>query len=689
MARSVTFLLSTITLTLISVSVRAEADHQATLWPGREWPQASPEDLGLAPARLAEARDYALTGGGAGMVIRHGRLAMAWGDLTKRYDLKSTTKSIGVTALGLALADGRVTLDTPALSLHPGFGVPPESNRESGLLPRITLRHLATHTAGFEKPGGYRPLVFEPGTAWAYSDGGPNWLAECLTLVYRRDLQDLLFERVFTPLGITAEDLVWRTNAYRPPEIEEIPRREFGAGILANVDAMARLGYLYLHEGRWRDDQILPRAFVRELRAPLPQLQGLAELDAERFGNASDHYGLLWWNNGDGSLEGVASDAFWSWGLYDSLIIVIPSLDLVAARAGRSWTRDESEPEERVLHPFLKALTQAAAERPRARDNAALGTDARPRIAGIQWTAPERIVRRAQGSDNWPMAWANDDRLYTAYGDGWGFSPRTDRKLSLGLAVIDGSPEEPQGTNLRSPTAEQIGDGSAGRKASGMLAVDGTLYMLVRNAGNAQLAWSTDHGRTWTWSDWRFETSFGCPSFVSFGPDYAGARDDLVYIVSPDTDTAYERAPSMVMARVHRTRLRDRDAYTFFEALAPDGLPRWTADIQRRGPVAEPDDGCYRPDITYNAPLGRYLWCQTGHPQGRGLTIREAPEPWGPWTTVYHTDAWGVDPGESCRLPAKWMSADGLTVHLLFSGDDCFAVRRARLLTDAERDRAP
>ena len=49
---------------------------------------------------------------------------------------------------------------------------------------------------------------------------------------------------------------------------------------------------------------------------------------------ASSHYGLLWWNNNDGKIDGVPRDAFWSWGLKESFIIVIPSLDLVAVRAG-------------------------------------------------------------------------------------------------------------------------------------------------------------------------------------------------------------------------------------------------------------------------------------------------------------------------------------------------------------------
>src|SRR4030095_8365293 len=92
---------------------------------------------------------------------------------------------------------------------------------------------------------------------------------------------------------------------------------------------------------------------------------------------------------------------------------------------------------------------------------------------------------------------------------------------------------------------------------------------------------------------------------------------------------------------------------------------------------------CYRSHITYNAGLKRYLWCQTGRGADTrfagGFAIYDAPEPWGPWTTVFRTDAWDVGPGESASFPAKWMSADGRTVHLVFSGDDSFSVRAATL----------
>src|SRR5215217_1201822 len=195
---------------------------QAAEWPGAQWPKAIPSQVGMSEDRLKEARDYALTGEGSGVIIRQGKLVMTWGSETTRYDLKSSSKAIGITLLGLALKDGKVQLDDPAIKHQPALGVPPESNQETGWLPKITLRHLANQTAGFEKPGGYGKLLFAPGTKWFYSDAGPNWLAECLTLAYGRDLDEVMFERVFTPIGIKRTDIVWRENAYRPKEINGV-----------------------------------------------------------------------------------------------------------------------------------------------------------------------------------------------------------------------------------------------------------------------------------------------------------------------------------------------------------------------------------------------------------------------------------------------------------------------------------
>lgn len=638
-------------------------------WPERQWQTSSPSEMGLDAAKLAQARDYALTAQGAGHVIYRGRLVMSWGDPAQRYDLKSTSKSIGVTLVGIALKDGKIRLEDRAQKYHPSFGIPPATNAQTGWLEKITLRMLADQTAGFEKPGGYQPLLFEPGTRWHYSDGGPNWLAECLTLIYKRDLNELMFECVFTPIGLTPADIVWRNNAFRPHSLDGIPRREFGSGFSANVNAMARMGYLYLREGKWKEEQILPAEFIRAIREPDPRLAKLRPHDATHHGQAARHYSMLWWNNIDGTIAGLPRDAHWAWGLYDSLIVVIPSLDMVVARAGppKSWKRAADAEHYDVLKPFLQPIADSV--RPRAA------------IKEIRWDAASTIVRKAKGGDNWPMTWADDDHLYTAYGDGRGFEPFRNEKFSVGFARVEGMPPDFRGVNIPSPTLDSKGEGARGRKASGLLCVDGVLYLWVRNVTNSQLGWSRDHGQSWTWADWRFTNGFGCPTFLNFGRNYSGARDEFVYVYSHDSNSAYERADRFVLARVPKDRIGDRGAYEFFVRRAV-----WSKNVEERGAVFENAQRCYRSSVSYHAPTKRYLWCQTGLGEDTrfagGFSIHEGPEPWGPWTVVFHTDQWDVGPGESMHLPTKWMGADGREVWLVFSGDDCFSLRRATLIRD-------
>ncbi len=668
----------------------ADAAAPATAWPGAEWETAKPGAVGMAAARLNEARDYALTGGGSGMITRRGKVVMTWGDQGKLYDLKSSSKAIGVTLLGVAILDGKMSLDDPAVKHHPTFGVPPETNAQKGWLDKITLRHLANQTAGFDKPGGYTELLFAPGTEWSYSDGGPNWLAECITLAYGRDLNDVMFERVFTPIGAKPTDIRWRPNAYRPRTMNGVARREFGAGFHANVSAMARIGYLYLREGKWREQRILPAEFVQLAGRPAKELADLPVRRPENHGNASWHYGLLWWNNGDGTLPGVPRDAYWSWGLYDSLIVVIPSLDIVVARAGQSWKKTSDEHYD-VLKPFLTPIVSSVKDP--GKTQVALAPEQPPYppspvIKELRWSPKETIIRLAPGSDNWPLTWADDDALYGAYGDGQGFKPFVERKLSQGIAKITGTPPNIQGVNVRAQGAEFIGDGRSGPKSSGILMVDGVLYLLARNFDNARLGWSHDHGATWTWAEWKFTTSFACPTFLNFGKNYAGARDEFVYVYSQDGDSAYDGADHMVLARVPKTKLKERAAYEFFAGNTAYGEPAWTRDIAGRKPVFTFPGNCFRIGISYNPVLKRYLWCQifpgSTHPQGArfqgGFGIFDAPEPWGPWTTAFYTPAWDVGPGDMSVLPTKWMSADGKSMYLAFAGDDSFSVRKAEVV---------
>ena len=313
-------------------------------------------------AALSTALAYGRERGGSGLVARGGRLIGRWGSQTTKYDLKSTTKSFGSILLGVALRDRRVALDTKvAPALEAELAAQEPLSDAATWLPELTVRHLATHTGGFAKVGGFSPLLFAPGTGWFYSDSGPNWLADLLTVTFMKDLALVLNNRVLRPMGIPQARVVWRNNRYRPTSLRGYPRREFGSGISTDVDVMARLGLMLLRDGRWGATRILPPTYADLAGAQAP---GIAELpcadpNPEMCPGSNQHYGLLFWNNANGFMENVPRDAYWSAGLGTSFILVIPSLDIVAARAGPKWPARE-EPTEWSTEPFFELLAAAA-----------------------------------------------------------------------------------------------------------------------------------------------------------------------------------------------------------------------------------------------------------------------------------------------------------------------------------------
>ncbi len=306
----------------------------------------------------------------------------------------------------------------------------------------------------------------------------------------------------------------------------------------------------------------------------------------------------------------------------------------------------------------------------------------------IAWDADAVRITGGRPGDNWPITWGDDDIQYTAYGDGRGFSERA--PLSLGFAKITGDPGNLHAEDLLSDADTPKGGGKQGIKTSGLLMVNGVLYMFVRNYmvdsdyRHARLAWSRDHGPHWTWAEWYFSGTFGCPEFVQFGRNYHGARDGYVYVVSQANDSAYEFSPDIVLARVPKDRVAERGAYEFFA-----GAGAWSRDLAARKPIFTDPRGTQRVAITYNAGLRRYF-LTTSHrvagfdPHSPALGVFDAPEPWGPWTTVDYDDHWsGKNRTYHHKFPTRWMSADGKTMWLLFSGldgaDYTFCLRRAAL----------
>jgi CubicO group peptidase (beta-lactamase class C family) len=686
-----------------------------------EWQTATPESQGMSKEKLDALKDVmAARKTKALLVVRNDKIVYEWYSAdhgpAKQHGTASLAKAlVGGMSLAVAITDGQIAMDDKAAKFVPPWRDDPQKSK-------ITIRQLGSHTSGLEDAEadklpheqltGWKgdfwkrleppndpftiardktPVIFAPGTKLQYSNPGIGMLTYCVTAAIKnsahKDVRTLLRERVMQPVGVP--DGEWSVGYGKTYTVDGLPLVASWGGGSYTARAAARVGRLILREGDWDGKRLLSRAAVRQVVN-----------DTSLPGNC----GMGWWTNAAGRYAKLPKDAVYGAGAGDQLLLIVPSLNLIMVRNGQTIeppppTASDGfaayhDPRAQILfEPLIEAVT----DRKQNRVGHATSTAPYPRsalITQLEWAAKETIIRQAKGSDNWPLTWADDDALYGAYGDGNGFEPFLPEKLSMGFARIDGTPPTIRGTNLRTPTGETRGDGAAGKKGSGMLCLNGLLYLWTRNAANSQLAWSTDHGATWTWADWRFTEGFGCPSFLNFGRNYAGARDGFVYAYSPDSNSAYETADRLVLARVPLKRLRERAAYEFFAGRAANGQPRWTRDLAQRAAVFGHTGNCYRTSVTYNAVLKRYLlvqplaneqsFNQRGTRDTRfygGLAVYDVPEPWGPWTTAFFNEHWDVGPGDSASFPTKWMGANGRTLHLVFSGDDFFSVRKAVLTT--------
>jgi CubicO group peptidase (beta-lactamase class C family) len=115
----------------------------------------------------------------------------------------------------------------------------------------------------------------------------------------------------------------------------------------------------------------LSNAIVAKAHTPPAEVANATIVDEPNFPGATSNYGMLWWTNTNGQMAGVPTDAYWAWGLHETFIIVIPSLDLVVARAGnKGWHKDtlgNQDPEAwnadyNVIQPFLAPIVQSISQ---------------------------------------------------------------------------------------------------------------------------------------------------------------------------------------------------------------------------------------------------------------------------------------------------------------------------------------
>lgn len=211
------------------------------------------------------------------------------------HDVRSVTKSVVSMLFGIAVGDGLIrNLDTPVLEYFPEYADLHTPERM-----RITLRHLLTMSSGFrwdettypysdprnseiamdiaDDPFRYvlsQEIVHAPGEGFLYSGGDVALIGEVIARAAGKSLDAYAQEKLFAPLGITFE---WSKNG-------DMPRAASGLRLTPND--MAILGQIMANGGVWKEQQIVPAAWVTESTQPHARVSE---------GACGTTYGYLWW----------------------------------------------------------------------------------------------------------------------------------------------------------------------------------------------------------------------------------------------------------------------------------------------------------------------------------------------------------------------------------------------------------
>jgi hypothetical protein len=322
-----------------------------------------------------------------------------------------------------------------------------------------------------------------------------------------------------------------------------------------------------------------------------------------------------------------------------------------------------------------------------------------PVIAAFEWMGdripyPEEAVK----GDTFPLTWAEDGEIYTAAGDPlWG-----ETTSGLDIEKFSGGPRDYKITKVH-PMNDYLGWGGDGPKPTGMICVDGVLYLAFQNmlrtrvppfslvsqhGSDAQIVYSTNKGQFWVPALTNINApmfpghKFGGPAFINFGQNNANARDGYVYAVSSDQ---WDNGSNLRLGRVPKESILRREDWEWVCAFAPSGMPAWSHDLNEAVPVLSLHRWLGAPEMVYLAGIRRYLlftWrlhADFSPDDGTDLMVFDAPEPWGPFTLVHFEEYWeGQAFNPYCpRLPLKWMDSDGLTAWLQFSGSWGLAGQKA------------
>jgi CubicO group peptidase (beta-lactamase class C family) len=257
------------------------------------------------------------------MIVRHGQvIAEAWWKPEapdKQHILNSLSKSFNSTAVGLAINEGKLSLDDHVLKFFPTDA--PADPSEN--LKALTVRDLLTMTGGHDtepkavngapsvKQFLAHPFVYPPGTHFQYNTMGSYTLSAIVTKATGQTSLEFLKPRLFQPLGIENPD--WTSS----PEGNSLG----GYGLYLCTEDIAKFGQLYLQKGKWHDQQLIPASWVEQ--ATSKQVPTDLESHAKIGNDWMQGYGFQFWR--------CTHNAFRGDGAAGQFCVVLPDKDAVIA----------------------------------------------------------------------------------------------------------------------------------------------------------------------------------------------------------------------------------------------------------------------------------------------------------------------------------------------------------------------
>ena len=455
----------------------------------RAFARATPESQGISAGAIqdfiAEA-ERTIDALHSIMIVRHGRVvAEGWWRpyaANEPHMLFSLSKSFTSTAVGLAIAAGKLHLDDAVVDFFPDKApAQPSAN-----LKAMRIRDLLTMSTGhhdedikdfpytLEGSGVARflavPVTHKPGTFFVYNTPATYMLSAIVQKVTGQTVLDYLRPRLFQPLGI--ENPTWEMSK------EGVAMGGFGLSV--RTEDIARFGQLYLQKGVWQGRQLVPAEWVAAATSRQMANGSSPTSDWEQG------YGYQFWRARHGFYRGD--------GAYGQFCLILPQYDTVVAIT--SGTRDMASVMNLVWDRLVPAL-KAAALPPAPSADKALAT----RLAGL--TLPPLV--ESAPSPVGPSRWVR----YSASGKRFAFesNPQT-----IESAMLENNGAGTATVTLHMDGMDQRIEAAPGRWQKGTLRFRGADDVVATSG-----AWTADD--TYTLKVVRYRTPFVITYRLRFSGD--------------------------------------------------------------------------------------------------------------------------------------------------------------------------